>query len=465
MNHPNYADYHKAHEIIVENMDTERDIYYYNFLGQSGKFVRDRNLKPRLIPYNSDIRIEFVDQSYFNGFIITDQKGYRFFFDVQESITNVDAVCTVGTESPRLDPIYPRTAWFLSKIISPSNWTVDFQYENYSYTIERSLSQVKYFVEYNGTGCINSLTDRSCTRIETIAAVRLKKISNTETNSEVLFEYSAAPRLDLSYQNVAQGKSLEKVIVRHKNVTRKTWQLSYSYFMLQNSPTRLKLVAVKEDSKPAYTFSYNEEHSMPWRFAFSQDHWGFYNGKLNSSLVPAYPSIGVTTGADRDPDSVYMQSSVLNKITYPTGGSSIFAYGPHLNTVTEEQTTNVPESVIFNVNSGTNTFITETSFLLPLGANNITWSWTLNPIAYDDQMTAELLDGTTLIASVPTGEGTAVLSLGGSTGLTPGHTYKIRISRNNNTDPGSVTINWLKSVTATVTHEKIIFGGLRISSI
>jgi hypothetical protein len=100
-----------------------------------------------------------------------------------------------------------------------------------------------------------------------------------------------------------------------------------------NAPNyRLTLTSVQEFdalssiSKPAYKFDYML--GLPGRLARAVDHWGFYNGQAaNTSLIPGdIHSSQFIGGADRDTYVEYAVMGTLNKITYPTGGSTSFTY-------------------------------------------------------------------------------------------------------------------------------------------
>jgi YD repeat-containing protein len=76
------------------------------------------------------------------------------------------------------------------------------------------------------------------------------------------------------------------------------------------------------------------------RDSFQQDHWGFYNGaEKNDRLKTMIPSselrvIGTEQwiqleGADREPNEEYLKACILEKIIYPTGGSSTFDFEAH----------------------------------------------------------------------------------------------------------------------------------------
>src|SRR5690606_8537693 len=74
---------------------------------------------------------------------------------------------------------------------------------------------------------------------------------------------------------------------------------------------------------------------LPGVKSFSQDHWGYYNGASNSSLIPAlttqekvvYNSAS-NINANREPNA-NSTAALLSKIVYPTGGYTEFTFGPH----------------------------------------------------------------------------------------------------------------------------------------
>jgi YD repeat-containing protein len=81
-----------------------------------------------------------------------------------------------------------------------------------------------------------------------------------------------------------------------------------------------------------YTFAYNDIQGLPYRLSYSQDMFGFYNGKYNSTLLPptSYNNFfGTYATANRTPDGAYSAKGLLTQINYPTGGSETFVYEPN----------------------------------------------------------------------------------------------------------------------------------------
>ncbi len=81
-----------------------------------------------------------------------------------------------------------------------------------------------------------------------------------------------------------------------------------------------------------HQFQYITRQNLPPRDSYSVDYWGYYNAKLNITLVPTFGppySEIVFPGADRSLADGSLQSGSLERITYPTGGYTVFELEPH----------------------------------------------------------------------------------------------------------------------------------------
>ena len=95
----------------------------------------------------------------------------------------------------------------------------------------------------------------------------------------------------------------------------------------------LDKVGVGNGALGSYTFTYNPI-DLPHRLSYDQDHWGYFNNSSNNDLfTPAdyYYNVASNTyvsipGANKQIDETYAQAAVLQKISYPTGGSTSFTY-------------------------------------------------------------------------------------------------------------------------------------------
>jgi hypothetical protein len=459
------SDYETAFDAVINNRDYERDTYFYNFMGNTGKFVVANSGSVAFLPANPNLKVaSYTGTNYQHGFIITDDKGFQYYFTSEE---DTNAVSNCATQN--LPSTVFASAWYLSKIVSPNNYVVNFAYGAANYTIPASYQEIKYNQLSFSGGCTDlSTLNRTCIRTDTYSGLRVSRIYADDNHSEVDFTYAADNRLDLDYNGSHQGNSLASITLRNAstfgasvNQTLKTWNLTYGYFNSGTATARLKLLSVKEDSKQPYLFTYNESIPLPARLSLGQDYWGYYNGKENSTFIPPIPEANVITGADRNPDFTYMPAGSLASMKYPTGGHTDFEYEPHTNNVTHTTTTYVNDNTNFSVasNVGSGSMVSP-SFHLPAGATNISFNTYLFTINYDEFIHGYLVDAVTnnLVAS-GTGESNTAESLTGD------HDYKFRIDRDNTADAGYVGLSWTYPSTVTTTGPVIVYGGLRIKSV
>ncbi|GEM_PF-1140132 len=106
--------------------------------------------------------------------------------------------------------------------------------------------------------------------------------------------------------------------------------LSYSFNYVNNSTQRLTLGSIQEKgkggiAKPPYIFTYNGLTALPPYLAHKNDHWGYFN-----NIFPIIDVNDFTTyKAFREPNSSVALYGILEKLTYPTGGSTVFEYEQH----------------------------------------------------------------------------------------------------------------------------------------
>jgi hypothetical protein len=304
------------------NRDGEADIYYYNFAGKSGKFILDEAGNVYGYPATG-VKIDPLDFPYLgtSGWRITTEDGTVYRFDKAERITTND-----NGDVP--------TAWYLSKVTSADGAKeINFIYEGYSYSTMSFYGQTQYFyVSGGGTGQLSYGPGGSQSTFT--STVRLTKIQFSD--GFVVFNY-INPRED--YEN-GFDKSLDRIdVYNSSNELIKRYDLAYSYFGSGSFDyKRLKLNTITEKTltqqKPPYEFTYNETIQAVSRNSFSKDHWGYYNAKGNTTLIPpfkAYNASYVLTnynsgGADRNTDTTSAKAFMLKKITYPTGGETEFTF-------------------------------------------------------------------------------------------------------------------------------------------
>lgn len=352
-------------------LDTEPDIFFYDFNGMSGSFVFD-NADPatiRLMPY-ADIIIQPVfgsgsDKTLYK-FRITDNNGIIYYFDLASTenkltrkaanVTNVDFL---STDFQLYDSAYIngvggvsyRTEWMLTKIESHTGANISYQYTSKSYSMRdtvRAYVRNYYFGDDQAYTIKNIYsTNRSGSR---------RRISSITASSGPLAEFTfAGDAFDLLTKVVfkdTRRPSTDQYV--------KEFDMGYSARQYQ-SYTRKFLRTVSEisgcDQLPPYTFNYAGDGGDMWTYtnlpppsSKSKDFWGYFNGKKNTTLAPqiyVYPLLEVSEryriypkpnysgttytiwGADRTADDNAIVVGTLNNIKYPAGGSTTIEYEPN----------------------------------------------------------------------------------------------------------------------------------------
>lgn len=347
--------------------DYEPDNFQFNFLDYKGGFYFNQNRSAQH-PYGeliqfpvSDIKIEYTlkPNGMFDYWKITTPDGTKYFFDSQwgdflsshysyyGDTSGSLPIPTVG----HLDNSIPHnTSWKLSKIETSSGELIEFEYEPYSYSNNCIPSGESTSISNNSVSGTNSFT----THLSSGTNFRLKKISFKNGYVEFITQ---GERLDLSYD-----KALEEIFVYSKLQSSTTstllqrTKLIYDYFesattevtsiCLGNyNPDEInKRLCLKEiefygnqlfsSDNIKYTFEYNTDVLLPHRFSKSQDYWGYYNGKSNTTLIPTtFSSVfsgnltkSIVNKGNREIDVNYTQACILKRINYPEGGFTEFTY-------------------------------------------------------------------------------------------------------------------------------------------
>jgi hypothetical protein len=320
----------------VAAYDMEPDIFSYNFPGHSGKFILTRTGQV-VMQKQENIVIQFQGTGSTATFSLKDEQGNTYYFNALE------------LSYPSGTAAEPISSWLLSKIVTQQQDSVKFTYESggASNNVAPDINQTYNYYCSPTQGLFT--TSASATSYDN---KDLQSI--TFTGGELLFLY------DNKRSDLAGGDKLDSVILYSANAAGTlTYQhehdFYYSYF---NASTgypaadsleylRLKLDSVKEKSAsgtlPPYSFIYNNPFpaGSSAKHSFSVDHWGYYNGAGNGTLL--IPTLGIQyapvqfndmnqteylsyPGANREPSLPFMETFSLQQVNYPTGGSTVFQY-------------------------------------------------------------------------------------------------------------------------------------------
>lgn len=325
-------------------MDTERDIFEFRFGNISGAFYLNDNFLPVFLKNDDDVKIKNIlpngetNNRKFTGFEITTNNGIKYTFGGSIEFWETTASKAMPANPPG---DYAVTSFFLKEIQSLTGEKISFSYEEALLTVNK-ISEIHSL--YLCTIVINSGTMPNIEptlRLNTQTHYtrnkkRIKSISNSENSDIIDFIYS--DRTDSDFK-----KYLSAIEYRVNHVVFRKILFDY---LFENPEIRqpverfyLRQIGFydKNTFEKKYQFSYNDPLGLPARLSYSQDMFGFFNGKGNASLLagfyntPTPPSASynqytLSLLGDRRPDFFYATKGVLTEVIYPTGGKTKFDY-------------------------------------------------------------------------------------------------------------------------------------------
>jgi hypothetical protein len=329
--------------------DTQPDLFYFNFGPYSGKLIFDKTGECHVMPFQK-FKIKPAigpKKGATDNWEIVAEDGTIFTFAGKETTTTRN-YC--GLEATGIDNSSYTSSWYLTSIESAGKRdNITFQYGSQTIRHDVQTSKSKYW-GLNGA----SNYEVSCRTELTTQSLIIRKILFTGGSVEIdpVRYLNGIPIID-NREDLKDGSKVDEIIISNSSGTIiKKVNLAYNYFSsgcIEEKCKRLKLESVTEQahdgstSKP-YVFEYNTEQ-LPPRDSYDQDHWGFYNKRGNTELIPEFQDYNASTnkmqiysGADKRPFFNAAQSCTLKRIFYPTGGSTKFDY--QINEVVSEHLPN-----------------------------------------------------------------------------------------------------------------------------
>ncbi|MBP1615011.1 MAG: hypothetical protein H6Q13_2459 [Bacteroidetes bacterium] len=327
------------------------DVFNYNFLGYSGKFIFSHSGK--IIKEKEDnLKIVPITQKKSLGWnkliswIMTAPDGTKYYFEQAEETTFADR--------PREESY--NSAFYLTRIESVNGSVISLNYKKekqYLGTFTRpqdsnpetyiSTSHAYYDVVYldkityplGGIRFEYKFDREDYTPEVRLSAIYIDDVAGINVNSwELLQSYFVS---NTSGTDMPSLQELNGRITRY-DYYNTSW--NNSFYTDSWNKKRLKLQSIRHTSTntspEVYSFSYNET-VLPTKLSTSQDHWGYYNGANNKALIPSFwqntsqlkDSVIIEYiggSADRNPNPAYNSAFILQEITYPTGGKAKFVY-------------------------------------------------------------------------------------------------------------------------------------------
>jgi hypothetical protein len=324
-------------------MDTERDIFDFRFSGVSGSFYFDANFIPVFLKNDDDVKVRVLlpagetNNRKFTGFEITTKEGIKYLFGGSIEYWETTASKAMPANPPG---DYAVTSFFLKEIQYMSGEKIHFSYEE-TPLVTNKINEIHLLYLYScclngGNAELDSDLRISTQTHYTRNKKRLQTISSSENSDTVNFLYSN--RSDSDFKKFLSG-------IEYR-VNNEVFQKVNFDYLFEDSTSILSIQRFyltqlnfynKNVFEKKYLFNYNEPLSLPSRLAYSQDMYGYFNGKGNNSLIAGFfgntlpPSSSynqyiLSLFGNRRPDFSYASKGTLAEVTYPTGGKTKFEY-------------------------------------------------------------------------------------------------------------------------------------------
>jgi YD repeat-containing protein len=365
----NYLSASKIHT-LKSDIDSEPDIFSYNFLDYNGQFLMDKDHQFYNIREKQDLVFSMTNGREIKA---VDLYGNSYYFSAIETARPVTTwyTCDLVNDPTRLlqrsgtsGPLPSVSAYFLTRMVSADNkYSIDFNYIDEDYSVETKLSGSIYFNchlnkwegrgEYtvespyndgNQTGKIPSANFyKSNIQYQT------KKIQSiiASTGEQFEFTYKSTQRTDLT-----NSKALYSVYYKDNGIV-KRWIFNQDYFISDVKITgtseqqaqnyRLKLVSLYEEapkregnySRKTYQFGYYGEASgepiMPYRNAMcGQDAWGYCNAATSEAAAKNVNNLFPKLTKLNNPDKTIIEGFLsgneteqqqINKMQFSSGSN------------------------------------------------------------------------------------------------------------------------------------------------
>jgi len=322
------------------NYDCEPDLFLFSFLQYSGSFMIDNQGQVRAT--NKGFKVDLsglTEQKVLNKYPlnseikITTPDGYIYSFGSLDSSINA-LEYNFRFKPGQTYPLSKRRptimAWHLTKITAPNGRNLKINYaSSYPESYSSPLWQSSQSIIPNSTPQDYSYMANNIVMPESIeiedTGVKIEFMKSIETCRNFYNNYTEynSPSYQLDGIQIKQNE-----------------ELLYTYHFAYENVQHLRFLSqISQADKGLYTFSYN--HTVyPEPSTTYVDFWGYWKLTQSSSgggsgPVPRPPELLVARELDSSPIATSVTSltptaySLLQKVTYPTGGFTEFSYEPH----------------------------------------------------------------------------------------------------------------------------------------
>ncbi len=506
----NQVNYEYLYGVWSGQKDSQTDEFIINAPGITGTFYFDfSNSNDIVFSDHTKAKVNILSGTEIEV-VRTDGTTLRF----GTAIDNHDAteVSTMPASNHRNAYDYI-SAWYLTEMISPKGDTITFKYKSKDYVWDYPVASGENVIQPESSGPLKG----------TYPDVRhsdKKYLERIEFKNGYLLFNSTLGRQDLNdeyrldnikvYSGNFGGSNVvlvEEYTFNYTYFTRSGGTLPTGHFGMQggrsftdtnmvNSRTKSlkldKVIVGKNGVGQEYFFEYDST-VLPLRGSTSQDQWGYANANTGSLLLPTSGTFSTTSSlgslgspinynvgtGDRNGNEAKMKAASLKKITYPTGGYTVFEYDTYKNTyqTTEPTYSNKNEAIqAYGTDCDPNTYPATSSSTFSIGSNYVVGSGKLY-ITFSESSGQgngfTHVEHNNVVYSGPTNGSTSsssqVVNVNFSQGFHTLEAYEYR-SGNTNSAQGcaftTISASWQvdNGATTTTTHVDV-YGGLRVKSI
>ena len=364
----NKVDFNNDSILRLEQMDKEGfcettpDLFSFNFLGHCGRFMIDHEGHAQVAGegnYKIDLR-GFKTQkvgeiTVVSTIVITDGNGTRYTFGGSREALELSLVPiinnTTGGNMPANIANGVITSFYLTKVETLSGEVVQFNYLSDGFNVYSGYSDHpsilkncyyadacgSFYGKYNTENATNGIAEKTTDALtktvylESIVApsgivhFHYKEREQAFMQGPEGWNDSIPLRLNDIEVLTPSGEHVKSIRLFQSFVEAK----ENSFGKNQKSQRMfLDSLYIGQDK---YTLKYNERANLPRPETRGIDLRGFYNGNDNNdSLLPRnYYGLDSLNFDHRRPSYTHALKAMLNKITYPTGGSTSFCYENH----------------------------------------------------------------------------------------------------------------------------------------
>ena len=281
--------------------DTEPDLFTFSMNGLSGSFILDQNMNPVILSgQRYKIQFDLTSTSPAWNFKITDDQGVIYYFGGTNAVEKTSRQSTCSRNF--LNPI--PVSWYLIKIQHPNGEAINFSYSPISYSYDTGYSETqqwRYLIPNTTFADPNNVASYYCPYCDPVptsycasyanaTGVILSSISTTAGYSATIGYTTRTDCTDKLIGTIAyygpDGTSIGSYSFQYNTVQS---NLNYAnshgtYYGYDKTPYLVSLTeyAAGGAAVNAHLFTYIDPAGRAPRLSLSQDHWGYFNGVINS---------------------------------------------------------------------------------------------------------------------------------------------------------------------------------------